>query len=85
MTHRYERCRLSICVCVGGIYLSDGGDYMGDGLLNRKAERAEFILNTTRSMAAVQSVQTLPTYLAPPRQPPSYQPWMFLTLPGYRL
>jgi hypothetical protein len=46
MTQRYERCRLSICVCVGGIYLSDGGDYMGDGRLNRKAERAVFILNT---------------------------------------
>jgi hypothetical protein len=35
-----------LSVCVGGICLSDGGDYMASGLLNRKAERAEFILNT---------------------------------------
>jgi hypothetical protein len=46
---------LSVCVCI--IYLSDGGGHMGDVLLNRKAERAEFILNTIPLRHTVQHIR----------------------------
>jgi hypothetical protein len=46
-------------VCVRGIYLSDGGGYIGSGLLNRKAERAEFTLNRPADREDLISVEEL--------------------------